>query len=128
MFSLIKSTLTPTKKPVHKRTSILNNNCGNSERSITHKRESNPALKIMSEFSDEDIIQDTPLSFLIRRVRQLEELTYEDIELLKCLDSIVLIDLLIEYNYYELIEYITYSKDLISMTYNIDDEPYFVKF
>ena len=94
MLSLLKSSLSSNKRSVNKRTSILNSNTPiNSSRTV------NQSYRIMSEFDDQDVVQDTPLSFLIRKIRQLDQLAFEDFELLKCLDNAVLIDLLIEYNY-----------------------------
>ena len=52
----------------------------------------------MSEFDDRDMFEDTPMSRLVKRIRTLEPLTEEDMNMIRCLDNTTVVDLLFEYN------------------------------
>ena len=95
MLSYISSSIIPAKKVAHKRTSILNSN--HSSPTSSHKS-TDTSCRIMSEFDDRDIFNDTPLSRLVKRIRQLEELTVEDKNIITSLDQTTLVDLLFEFN------------------------------
>lgn len=87
MLSILKSQVFPTKKTASKRTSIVNSNY-----------KPDISLRSMSEFDDKDMFIDTPLSRLVKRIRQLEQLNEEDINIIKSLDNTTVVDLLFEYN------------------------------
>ena len=91
MLSLISKSLSAPKK--NKRASIVNSNYNSS---VSIQRNSLDTK--ISEFEDTEIIKDTPLSFVVRKVRQLENLTVEDFIVIQELEKDVLINLLIEYN------------------------------
>ena len=94
MLSLISKSLSSPKKQ-NKRASIVNSNYNSS---VSISRNSLDNNKLMSEFDDTEIVKDTPLSFVVRKVRQLENLTVEDFLIVQELDKDTLINLLIEYN------------------------------
>jgi hypothetical protein len=85
MLSIINSQVFPTKKMASKRTSFVQSN-----------NNSDISLRRMGEFDDKDI--DTPLSRLIKRIRQLEQLNEEDINTIKSLNNTTIVDLFFEYN------------------------------
>ena len=86
MLSLISKSLTSPKKP-HKRASISNSNhispTNSSRKTYRDSITSVDNNKLISEFDDTEIVKDTPLSILIRKIRQLEQLTVEDILFIK---------------------------------------------
>jgi hypothetical protein len=65
---------------------------------IPIKNKSEKSLRSMSEFDDKDMFIDTPLSRLVKRIRQLEQLNEEDINIINNLDNTTIVDLLFEYN------------------------------
>ena len=93
MLSYISSSISPVKRVAHKRTSILINN----HTSLSNKS-TDSSCRIMSEIDDRDMFNDTPLSCLVKRIRQLEELTVEDKNIITSLDQTTLVDLLFEFN------------------------------
>ena len=95
ILSSLASKMMGAGKKQQKRQSISSSTHTTISRSIPR-----PSICInqYSVFEDTEIVTDTPLSKLIKKIRKLEQLTIEDIEFVNMLDRDNILMLLLEYN------------------------------